>query len=66
MIEWIEATDLPQLQSAKLGHKAFEYCHSVVFESDRMGGMIIQICQNYNSFILVIILLEVIVVMIDE
>ena len=34
MIDWFEFTDLPQLQSLKLGYSAFRYVDSVVFKSD--------------------------------
>ena len=63
---WFEFTDLPQLQSVKLGNAAFQYVHSVVFESDGMDGLMIQICLNYNPFDLVIMLLMVMVVMIEK
>ena len=66
MIGWFEFTDLPQLQSAKLGDAAFAYVHSVVFESDGMDGLMIQICQNYNPFNLVVMLLKVIFVIIER
>ena len=65
-MDWFELTDLPQLQSLKLGINAFEYVHSVVFESDRMDGLMIQICLNYNPFNLVLLLLLVIVVQIER
>ena len=61
-----EFTDLPQLQSLKLGSSAFDYVHSVVFESDRMDGLMIQICLNYNPFNLVVGLLMVMNVMIER
>ena len=60
-----EFTDLPQLQSVKLGGWAFTDVHSVVFESDGMDGLMIQICLNYNPFNLVLVLSVVIYVMID-
>ena len=66
MIDWFEFTDLPQLQSLKLGYSAFRYVDSVVFESDRKDGLMIQICLNYNPFNLVIVLFGVMVVMIEE
>ena len=53
-MDWIEFTDLPQLQSVGLGEAAFQYVHSVVFESDGMDGLMIQICLNYNPFNLVV------------
>ena len=65
-MDWIEFTDLPQLQSVKLGAAAFEYVHTVVFESDRMDGLMIQICLNYNPFNLVFMLFGVMVVMIER
>ena len=40
-MDWIEFIDLPQLQSVKLGECAFCYVQSVVFESDRMDGLMI-------------------------
>ena len=52
-MDWFEFTDLPQLQSVKLGSWAFNRVHTVVFESDRMDGLMIQICLNYNPFNLV-------------
>ena len=33
-MDWFEFTDLPQLQSVKLGYAVFSYVHSIVFESD--------------------------------
>ena len=65
-MEWFEFTDLPQLQSVKLGYWAFHDVHSVVFESDRMDGLMIQICLNYNPFNLVNLLFAVIIVMIER
>ena len=59
-MDWFEFTDLPQLQSVKLGQRALRYVHSVVFESDRMDGLMIQICLNYNPFNLVEVLFMVI------
>ena len=64
-MDWFEFTDLPQLQSLKLGVFAFNDVHSIVFESDRMDGLMIQICRNYNQFNLVVGLLQVMVVMIE-
>ena len=65
-MDWFEFTDLPQLQSVKLVDYAFNNVHSVVFESDRMDGLMIQICLNYNPFDLVWILLMVMIVMIER
>ena len=65
-MDWFEFTDLPQLQSVQLGNDAFQIVHSVVFESDRMDGLMIQICLNYNPFNLVVLLLMVIMVMIER
>ena len=65
-MDWFEFTDLPQLQSVRLGEAAFDYVHSIVFESDRMDGLMIQICLNYNPFNLVILLLMVMLVMIER
>ena len=65
-MDWFEFTDLPQLQSITLGYGAFDYVHSIVFESDRMDGLIIQICLNYNPFDLVHVHLMVIIVMIER
>jgi len=65
-MEWFEFTDLPQLQSVKLGYWAFHDVHSVVFESDRMDGLMIQICLNYNPSNLVVGLLLVMVMMIER
>ena len=65
-MDWFEFTDLPQLQSVELDVGAFEYVHSIVFESDRMDGLIIQICLNYNPFDLVQMLFGVISVLIEK
>ena len=65
-MDWFEFTGLPQLQSVRLGEGAFRYVHSVVFESDGMDGLMIQICLNYNPFNLVLVLLMVILVMIER
>ena len=65
-MDWFEFTDLPQLQSVKLGEAAFARVHSIVFESDRMDGLIIQICLNYNPFNLVDGLFKVIMVIIEK
>ena len=65
-MNWFEFTDLPQLQSVKLGNWAFYNAYSAVFESDRMDGLIIQICLNYNPFNLVIMLFKVIMVLIEQ
>ena len=65
-MDWFEFIDLPQLQSLKLGDRAFAYVHSVVFESDRMDGLMIQICLNYNPFNFMDLLLMVIIVMIER
>ena len=52
-MDWLEVTDLPQLQSVVLDNAVFCYVHSVVFESDGMDGLMNQICRNYNPFNLV-------------
>ena len=52
-MDWFEFTDLPRLQSVEFGNAAFYNVHSAVFESDRMDGLMIQICLNYNPFDLV-------------
>ena len=65
-MDWFEFTDLPQLQSVELGDWAFNYVHSIVFESDRMDGLMIQICLNYNPFDLVDVLYLVMVVLIER
>ena len=65
-MDWFEFADLPQLQSVKLGYSAFDYVHSVVFESDRMDGLMIQICLNYNPFNLMKVLFGVMVVLIER
>ena len=62
---WFEFTDLPQLQSVGLNHAAFECVHSIVFESDRMDGLVIQICLNYDPLNLLQMLFVVILVMIE-
>ena len=61
-----ELNGLPQLQSVKLDYRAFNGVHSIVFESDRMDGLMIQICLNYNPFNLLQVLLMVIGVMIER
>ena len=66
LMDWFEFTDLPQLQSLKLGYAAFSYVQSVVFDSDWMDGLMIQICLNYNPFNLVVLFLKVIVVLIER
>ena len=65
-MDWFEFTDLPQLQSVKLGDWAFRDVHSIVFESDGMDGLMIQICLNYNPFNLKDMLFLVMVVMIER
>ena len=65
-MDWFEFTDLPQLQSVKLGECAFDQVHTVVFESDRMDGLMIQICLNYNPFNLIGMLFKVIMMMIEK
>ena len=66
LIDWVEFTDLPQLQSVSLGEMVFCYVHSVVFESNWMNGLMIQICLNCNPFNLVKMLFGVILVMIER
>ena len=66
LMDWFEFTDLPQLQSIRLDSIAFRYVHSVVFESDWMDGLMIQICLNYNPFNLLEVLFIVMVVMIER
>ena len=65
-MDWFEFTDLPQLQSVELGQYAFIDVHSIVFESDGMDGVMMQICLNYNPFYLVVKLFAVIIVMIER
>ena len=65
-MNWFEFTDLPQLQSVEFGMFAFYDVQSVVFESDRMDGLMIQICLNYNPFNLVIMLFKVVMVLIEQ
>ena len=65
-MDWFEFTDLPQLQSVKLGFVVFSRVHSIVFESDWMDGLMIQICLCYNPFNLVEVLFMVIIVMIER
>ena len=65
-MDWFEFTDLPQLQSVKFGNGAFDRVHSIVFESDGMDGLIIQICLNYNPFNLMIMLLLVMMMIIER
>ena len=65
-MDWFEFTDLPQLQSVKLDWEAFRCIHSIVFESDGMDGLMIQICLDYNPFNLVIMLLMVMMMMIER
>ena len=61
-----ELNGLPQLQSVKLDYRAFNGVHSIVFESDRMDGLMIQICLNYNPFNLVRGVFKVMIEMIDR
>ena len=65
-MDWFELTDLSQLQSVTLVDYAFNRVHTVVFESDRMDGLMIQICLNYNPFNLVEGLFKVIIVLIER
>ena len=65
-MDWFEFTDLPQLQSVRLGEAAFNRVHSAVFESNGKDGLMIQICLNYNPFNLVMKLFKVMVVMIER
>ena len=65
-MDWFEFTDLPQLQSVYIANGAFDRVHSIVFESDRMDGVMIQICLNYNPFNLVVGLFVVIGVLIEQ
>ena len=65
-MDWFEFTDLPQLQSVRLGEAAFNRVHSAVFESNGKDGLMIQICLNYNPFNLVQMLLMVMLVMIER
>ena len=65
-MDWFEFTDLHQLQSVRLGEGAFRYVHSAKFESDRMHGLIIQICLNYNPFNLINMLFGVMSVMVER
>ena len=64
-MDWFEFTDLPQLQSVKLGNAAFYNVHSAVFESDIMDVLMIQICQCYNPFDLLQVLFVVMIVLIE-
>ena len=66
LMDWFEFTDLPQLQSVKLGRAAFNLVHSIVFESDWMDGLMIQICLNYNPFNLLVPLLLLLMMMIER
>ena len=59
-------TDLPQLQSVKLGYSAFYDVHSVVFESDGMSGLMIQICQICRLLNLIMVLLMVMIMIIER
>ena len=61
-----ELSSLPQLQSVKLGHYSFCFCHSVVFKSDGMDGVIIQICPNCSPFNLVVVLFMVMIVKLER
>ena len=65
-MDWFEYTDLPKLQSVILGNGAFDYVQSIVFESDGMDGLIIQICLNYNPFNLINMLFGVMIVMVER
>ena len=64
-MDCFEYIDLPQLQSVKLVDWAFRDVHYIVFESDGMDGLMIQICLNYNPFNLVGRLFVVMIVVID-
>ena len=61
-----ELSNLPQLQSVKLGNSAFHCVHSVVFESDWMIQLMIQICHKFNPFNLMRVLLKVMIMMIER
>ena len=65
-MDWFEFTDLPQLQSVGLDRAAFARVQSIVFESDRMDGLMIQICLNYNPFDFLIMLFKVMSVLIER
>ena len=65
-MDWFEYIDLPQLQSVKLVDWAFRDVHYIVFESDGMDGLMIQICLNYNPFNLKDMLFLVMVVLIER
>ena len=65
-MDWFEFTDLPQLESVDFNQRAFSLVHSIVFESDGMDGLMIQICLNYNPLNLVEGLFKVMVVMIER
>ena len=65
-MDWFDLTDLSQLQSVKLVDYAFAYVHTVVFESDIMNGLMIQICLNYNPFNLVHVLFMVMMMLIER
>ena len=65
-MDWFEYIDLPQLQSVKLVDWAFRDVHYIVFESDGMDGLMIQICLNYNPLNLVMMLYLVILVLIEK
>ena len=65
-MDWFEFADLPQLQSVILDSCVFNRVHTVVFESDGMDGLMIQICLNYNPLNLVEGLFKVMVVMIER
>ena len=66
LIDQFEFTDLPELQSVKLGNVAFGLCYSVVFESNWMIELMNQIYQSYNLFNLVKRLFLVMVVVNDR
>ena len=66
LIDWFELIDLPQLQSVKLGGCAFYSVQSVVFASDWMNGLMIQICQTCSPLSLVEKRLMVMTVMIER
>ena len=66
LIDWFQFTDLPKLQNVTLSNAAFMFVHSVVFESDWMNELMIQICPNYNPFNLVVVLLKVMMIMIER
>lgn len=55
IIEWFDWIDLPILLWVMLCRFSFYNCRCIRFESDGIDSIMIQICQSFNTFILVMI-----------